>query len=176
MSIGPDTPPPAPRRGLSPWAWVGIGCLSLTVLGFGGCIAAGAFFANQFKQEMNKPFNEEEARQLLKDVPFYPESRVSDEMSRAGRAGLSIFSRMMPAQSSVILALETEAPTESIFNFYDEEMGKLGYQETKIKTEAGVNQQHQYQKDQDMVMVQVQPGKDGKKAIMLMRFNGIKKR
>lgn len=176
MSMNPNSLPPAPRRGLSPWAWVGIGCASLTVLGFGGCVALFAVGANAVKREMAKPFNQKEAVAAMKDVPLYPKAQISDEESRKGRAGLVVFGRFLPADSSAVLALETDAPNDSIFTFYDEELTKRGYQKAEMKTQAGVNAQHMYKRDHDAVMVQIQPVGGSGKSIILMRFNGLKER
>lgn len=174
---GSYSPPPAPRRGLSPWAWVGIGCAGLTVLGFGGCITAGVVFTNKIKSEMNKPFNAQEAVQAMADIPLYPGGQVDEMGSKAARAGLQAMSFAIPAQRSSVLALRSDDPNEKIFKWYDGKMGELGYKQQTVREETGNNMQHQYLKDKNMAIVQVQrsKGNDSPKLIVLMRFDGIKK-
>ena len=50
----PMTPSPAPRKKMSPWAWVAIGCGAiavLAILAIGGTVAAGGWF---LKKQVNK--------------------------------------------------------------------------------------------------------------------------
>lgn len=172
------SPPPPPRRGLSPWAWVGIGCAGVTVLGFGGCIAVAVTMKNRIESEMRQPFNPQQAVQAIGDIPQYPNAQIDEVGSKAARAGLRAMSFAIPAKSSAVLALRVEDPDEKIFKWYDTKMQDAGYKIQNGRETTGRNVQHQYRKDRDMVIVQVQRGQrstgDGK-LIVLMRFDGMKK-
>jgi hypothetical protein len=62
MSVSSPVPPPpgspqAPKKGLSPLAWVGIGCAVLFVLGLlvlGGIVGVGGYFAKKAAAKFEK--------------------------------------------------------------------------------------------------------------------------
>jgi archaellum component FlaG (FlaF/FlaG flagellin family) len=62
MSVSSPVPPPpgtpqAPKKGLSPLAWVGIGCAVLFVLGLlvlGGVVGVGGYFAKKVANKLEK--------------------------------------------------------------------------------------------------------------------------
>jgi hypothetical protein len=51
----PSTPPPPPKKGMGPLAWVGIGCLVVVVLGLGTCYALGRMATNKLKEYTDDP-------------------------------------------------------------------------------------------------------------------------
>lgn len=181
MSI-PDpssTPPPVPRRGLSPWAWVGIGCGGLTLLGFGGCAVLVWSVTNQVRTEMAKPFVESEAIASIGDIPRYPDAKIDPMGSKAARGGLIALRRMIPADRQGVLALRTVDPDEKIVNWYETEMKKLGYQRREMREQSGRNNQMAWRRDKAMAMVQIQHDRkqgEVEKLIVLMRFEGLKER
>ncbi|MFY7951932.1 MAG: hypothetical protein ACOVT5_05450 [Armatimonadaceae bacterium] len=181
MSI-PDpssTPPPVPRRGLSPWAWVGIGCGGLTLLGFGGCAVLVWNVTSQVRTEMAKPFVESEAIASIGDIPLYPDAKIDAMGTKAARGGLIALRRMIPADRQGVLALRTVDPDEKIVNWYQAELQKLGYKKRDMQERSGRNNQVAWVRDKAMAMVQIQHDRkkdEIEKLIILMRFEGLKER
>ena len=178
-------PPAPPRRGLSPWAWVGIGCGLFTLLGIGGCVAFIAVVGKQVSSEMQKPINREEILASLGDTPRYPNAQFDDNGTKAGRIGLNLTKRLIPARSSVVAAFVTRDDADKILSWYDAEMKKRGFQSGASAGGTGLSggpngaRQRQYRKDDDVAIVQVQRGSgaaaQGASMIILMRFNGVQK-
>ena len=54
MSL-PSTPPPPPKKGMGPLAWIGIGCLVVVVLGLGTCFAVVKYGSNKLKEYADDP-------------------------------------------------------------------------------------------------------------------------
>lgn len=64
MTTAPASPPPPPppppaapptKKGMSVWAWVGIGCLVVVLLGLGTCYACGVFVKNKVGKLAENP-------------------------------------------------------------------------------------------------------------------------
>ena len=177
---GPSSaPPPAPRRALSPWAWVGIGCGGLTLLGFGGCGVLAWTVTNRVRTEMAKPFVESEALASIGDIPRYPDAEIDETGSKAARGGLMAFGRMIPAERTGVIALRTVDPDEKIATWYETQMKKLGYERQDMREESGRNKQMSWKRGRAMAMVQIQHDRkkgEVEKLIVLMRFEGIRNR
>ena len=96
--------------------------------------------------------------------------------SKAARAGLKAMSFAIPASNSAALALDCNAPTSKVIDWYDKELIKQGWKPLGIRENTGRNQQHQFMKNKDMALVQVQDSAKGdSKTIILMRFRDLKK-
>lgn len=196
---GAYVPPPPPARARrSPWLYVGIGCGLLFLLVVGGCVAALGIMGNRIQQEMKKPINKQEVLAALKDAPIYPNAQFHEQATKGGRAGLSLMSRFLPAESTAVAAFVTADDDDKVLSWYEKKLPTLGYQPAtqggNVNFNAGAAgaKQRQYKKGQDMLMVQVQPnrqrgdgssggdassgagGSSSGNVIVLMRFNGLR--
>ncbi|MFM7320198.1 MAG: hypothetical protein ACKO5K_01570 [Armatimonadota bacterium] len=172
----PYSPPPMPRRTLSPWAWTGIGCAALSLLGFGGCAIFAARIASTVKAEMAKPFNEAESVASIRDIPKYPGAKIDPDGTKVSRGTMVSMRGMIPAKTTGVLAMRSEDPDRKILDWYDGQMVGLGYSIERTRESAGRNAQHAYRKASSLAIVQVQRDSgEGDKLLVLMRFDGIRK-
>lgn len=169
-------PPPKPKKALSPWAWTAIGCGGLFTVAILALIVFVTVIAGNVKTEMAKPFDRAAVLSVIGDLPLYPDASINELQSKAARAGLKAMSFAIPAGNSAALALDCNAPTSKVISWYDEELVKQGWKPLGIRENTGRNQQHQYMKNKDMALVQVQDSPKGdSKTIILMRFRDLKK-
>jgi len=172
----PYSPPPMPRRSLSPWAWTGIGCAALSLLGFGGCAIFAARIASTVKAELAKPFNEAESLASIRNIPRYPGAKIDPDGTRVSRGTMVSMRGMIPAKTTGVLAMRSEDPDRKILDWYDGQMTGLNYKIERARETAGRNAQHAYRKADSLVIVQVQRDSgEGDKMLVLMRFDGIRK-
>ena len=169
-------PPPKPKKALSPWAWTAIGCGGLFTVAILAVVIFVTVIAGNVKSEMAKPFDRAAVLSVIGDLPLYPDASINELQSKAARAGLKAMSFAIPAGNSAAIALDCNAPTSKIIDYYDQELVKQGWKPLGIRESTGRNQQHQYMKNKDMALVQVQdsPKGDGK-TLILMRFRDLKK-
>ena len=169
-------PPPKPKKALSPWAWTAIGCgglITVAVIAF--TVIATVLFAN-YKSARGKQYDRGAVLSVIGDLPLYPEASINDFQSREAGAALIASKFLMPAGNSAALALDCNAPTSKVISWYDEELVKQGWKPLGIRENTGRNQQHQFMKNKDMALVQVQDSAKGdSKTIILMRFRDLKK-
>lgn len=168
----PFSPPPPPKKRLSPWAIVGIGCSVLlvgSVVGIGGCIVAAS---NLMKEEMKKPVNKGEILTLLGDTPLYPNVQFDENVTRAGRAGMQLVSRFTPAKKMVMGGFRAQAEPTVIYDWYTKELATKGFNLEKGQSDR----QYVYRRDDQMIMVQAHHDKGEWTSIVLMRFTGVRKR
>ena len=171
--------PPAPKKALSPWAWVGIGCGTLTVLAMGGCIAAGVMFKNA----MEKTASPEQVMAELQsaEVPIYPNATFDENATKAAGAAGGMMGMFSGGKIKMHMGAFTVAdPAPKVQTFYQDKLGPIGYspmnQEMKNPAGRGV-EQRQYKKGDVMVMVQTQnppPGKTGC-VLILSKITGLGK-
>lgn len=171
--------PPAPKKALSPWAWVGIGCGTITLLGFGGCIAMGVMFKNA----MEKTASPEEVMSELKsaEVPIYPGAIFDEKATKAAGAAGGMMGMFSGGKIKMHMgAFSAADPASKVQEFYQDKLGPIGYStmNQEVKNPAGRNmEQRQYKKDGVMVMVQTQnpaPGKTGC-ILILSKVTGLGK-
>jgi hypothetical protein len=172
--------PPAPKKALSPWAWVGIGCGTLTVLGLGGCIAMGVMFKNAIDKA---PTPEVVMAELEKaEVPIYPGATFDVDQTKmaSGTAGgmIGLFSGGKIKMH--MGAFSVADPASKVQEFYQDKLGPIGYStmNQEFKNPAGRNmEQRQYKKDGVMVMVQTQNPARGKTGcvLILSKVTGLPK-
>lgn len=173
--------PPPPKRGLSPWAWVGIGCASVTLLGVGGCVILGFQFARAF----NNATSPEESRDKLKaaNIPIYPGAQINAAATRAAGGVMNIMGGMMGKGTSIsMVAFECPDPATKVHSWYVQQTSALGFAEQTRGDRgnpAGRNvSQHMYVKGDDMIMVQTQDPESGKQGcvLVLAHFKGLNKK
>jgi len=176
FDLGKDAsfnPPPPPKKRLSPWAVVGIGCSVLlvgSVVGIGGCVVAAS---NLMKEEMKKPVNKAEILTQLGDTPLYPNVQFDENVTRAGRAGMRLVERFNPAKKMVMGGFRVQAQQpQDIYDWYTKKLATMGFALEKGQS----NRQYVYRRDNEMILVQAHNEKGEWTGIVLMRFTGVRKR
>ncbi|MGC4045649.1 MAG: hypothetical protein QM758_17800 [Armatimonas sp.] len=179
---GPDayTPPP-PKRGLSPWAWVGIGCGTITLLGFGGC----AFLAYRVVQEVNNIAPPEQSLKTIQDakIPIYPGATMDPMATKYAGGTINIMGKMLGKNvKTAMVAFSCSDPASKVHLWYKERITAMGYSEQAggdRGNPAGRNvEQHMFVKGDEMVLIQTQDPTTNKSGSMLITayFKGIKNR
>ena len=168
----PFNPPPPPKKRLSPWAMVGIGCSVLlvgSVVGIGGCIAV---MTKSIQDDMKKPINKQQILQDLADTPLYPKIQFDEQVTKAGGAAMKMFSFAIPAKKTVVAGFRTENSAPEVYAWYDEKMAAVGF----TKERGQDSKQQIYRRGVEMVLVQVRKDRGDWTGLILMRFYGVKKR
>lgn len=161
-------PPPqlTPRRGRSPWTWIGLGCGLLILLTFGGCFAAYFSVRNRMAEESKRPLTEAQVLESLRPLPVYPGARVDLEGSRALRAGSSVVGAFTLGKIRTGAGMfRAPAPPDKILAWYDAKLaGWRRMESTGMR--PGTRPQHarQYQQGDKQALVQIQqaPGAAGR--------------
>ena len=175
--------PPAPKKALSPWAWVGIGCGTLTVLGLGGCIAAAVMVKNAVESASKNASPEQTMAELKKSqIPIYEGAQFDPQVTKATSVASGFMTMVSGGKLKMyVAAFNVPDPAPKVQAFYSEKLDKLGYTTMKqeVKNPAGRNiEQHQYSKGDDAVIVQTQaptkPGSDGC-VLALIKMTGVRK-
>lgn len=111
-----------PKKGLSPWAWVAIGCGAIVLLGFVAFLALGAFVFTKGKdmvQEAAGADSIEEFVERLEDDP----ARVAAEMAIRLNPDLEIVST--DSDAGVITFRNVETGEETTLDFEDIAEGRF---------------------------------------------------
>lgn len=176
---GGYTPPP-PKRGLSPWAWVGIGCGTITLLGVGGCVVIGFKFAKAF----NSATSPEDSRKKLEaaQVPIYPNAQINEPATRGAGGFINLMGGMMGKGTSVsMVAFDSPDAGPKIQDWYVQKTTALGFSKRsdgERTSSAGRNSvQHMYGKGDEVIMVQTQDSTTNKQGslLILAHFKGLDK-
>ena len=180
FDLGKETsfsPPPPPKRRLSPWAVTGIGCAVLlvgSVIGIGIVVVS---VSNNMKEEMKKPLNTQQILADLGDTPLYPKIKFDEQVSKAGRAGMLTLARFMPAKKVTIAGFRTDDSAAQVYSWYEEKLAAQGFRREEGRSNRGG---HAYRKDNDMIIAQMNRSKSESNdksepnSMMLMRFDGMK--
>jgi hypothetical protein len=172
------TPPP-PKRGMSPWAWVGIGCGSFLLLGFVGCGIAGY----KLTQAMNNAMSPEESEKaiVVAGIPLYPGATIDPAATKAAGGVMSLMGGMTGGKMKMAMAAY-RCPDESdkVISFYNQKLIAAGYSERVSPSPPNVRsaRQVQFTKGDAMAMVQTQApeGNDKGCVLVLAHMTGLPKR
>ena len=167
----PYVPPPAqqPRRGTSPWLWVGLGCLLLSLLTIGGCFAVIAVVGNRVTRDMkeaqNKPLTEQEVRASLQAVPIYPGARVDIPASKQVRVVTKSVGGFAGVLSGGAIKMEmgvftAPAPPEKVIRWYDTQLKDWKKVENAQRRDMGqenvsITDARTYSRGDKQILVQV---------------------
>ena len=176
---GGYTPPP-PKKGLSPWAWVGIGCGTLTLLGFGGC----AVMAVMFKNAMNSAADPAASLADIEKagIPFYPGSERDDKATKAAGGAMGVMGAMTGGKMKMsMVALTAPDAPDTVLSWYKVKLAAAGYSQEKgeNKNPMGRNiQQVQFRKGDVAAIVQTQNPPAGKSGcvLILTKITGMPRR
>ena len=180
----PSVPPPAQpsRRGTSPWLWVGLGCLLLTLLTVGGCIAMIAVVGNRVSQDVkeaqNKPLTEQEVRASLKAVPIYPGARVDIPASKQVR----VVTKSVGGIAGTFTGIKMEmgvftapAPPDKVIRWYDAQLKDWKKVENAGRRDMGqenvaITDARTYSRGDKQILVQVGRRREEKERSYLFLF------
>jgi hypothetical protein len=174
--------PAAPKKAKSPWLYVGLGCLGLFVLTFGGCAVFVMSAKNKIEAEMKKPLDKEALKQEMGDIPVYPNATLDEKVTKATRAGVGIMSFALQGKKMSMAAYSIKEPIADALAWYDQKMPEAGYAPAKKTADMKKFQfgprggeSHIFVKDREMVQVQSQEGKSEKNVLIVMRMTGFTK-
>ena len=175
--------PPAPKKALSPWAWVGIGCGTLTVLGLGGCIVGGVMLKNAVESASKNATPEQTMAELKKSqIPIYEGAEFEPKVTKATSVASGAMAMISGGKIKMyVAAFNVPDPAPKVQAFYETKLGALGFSPMKeeFKNPGGRSvQQKQYSKGDEAVIVQTQapvkPGSDGC-VLALIKMTGVRK-
>ena len=125
---GMYAPPPPPNKPRSPWVAVGLGCLGLSVLGFGGCIVLVNSVKNKVVASMKKPLSPEQAVSSLNGLPVYPGATVDIPTTKIMRGTSETMSAMMgKAKMSMVVFRVKDVAPEKVGAWYDKNLAAAGW-------------------------------------------------
>lgn len=184
MTYTPDAyvppPPPPARRGLSPWAYLGIGCLALFVLVFGLI----GFSVYRFVKTVNAPVNKTEVIASLGPVPVHPKAKFDETLTKVAQATGAGLRLVLGGKDVTGAAFRIPAAPRDALGWYDVQLSTLGYKiihprQNSINAEEG-QLQHQYFKTGEAVVVQAQNAPEDRTGaggaaslVMVMRIQGV---
>ena len=169
----PAGPPGRPPRRPTPWwVWALSGCGGCTVLAVIAIIVVAAMGVSSVTSLMRDvPVdNASVQRSLGPDLPLYPGSSLDPTTTKAAAAGLRISERMtgqkmLKGAGSMV----TQDSPEKVLKFYDQRLKQAGWQSLSLR-DTGFQQQRQYRKGSQMVLIQVQQQPGQGTMITLMRI------
>ena len=153
---GGYTPPPPsmngmPRKGRSPWVYVGLGCGGLAVLSFAGCVAFGVIIANKAKQEMSRPVSEASIKQGLGDVLVYPDAQLDVNTTHGMNITMPIFRKLFSSKDDgTVGVFRSEDSLDKVLSWYDKKLTAKGFK----KASTGQSQMVCFQKGTEVVGIQ----------------------
>ena len=141
MSNG--APPPVPgsapaKQGMSPWAWVAIGCAGLVVVGFLVFMALGLFVFNKAKEVVEETTGSQSVSDFLEDMQNNPAKTAAETMVRVN-PDLELVST--DDEAGTITFTNTKTGEEATLNFEDIAEGRFSMTtdegEFRIDAEGG---------------------------------------
>jgi hypothetical protein len=167
--------PSGPKKGQSPWMWVGIGCGITALLAFGGCVAFVGIVGQKAAQQMGKPLTQKEAMAKLGDIPIYQPSTFNETMTKGAQFGSSLVPGEFISGSA---AFDTNDGPDKVIDWYQQELAAKGYHQLPKQPTLNSNlTQASFQKESDGILIQVQDSSSrsgNKYTLLLMRMNLLK--
>jgi hypothetical protein len=163
--------PPSPKKGLSPWAWVGIGCGTITLLGIGTCTVGGAFLARSITDAASP----EESMKAIQaaQIPIYPGSEMDAPTTKVAGGTINLMARLMGKGVKMnMVAFRCPDVASTVHPWYAQKTAAMGFMKQTNGEQSGTMgrnmEQHMYVKGKDMIMVQTQDPEGGKKGCILI--------
>ena len=120
---------------LSPWVFVGIGCLGVAALAVVGIGGVGLLVSRSVKEELSKPVDKVA---LLRDlnVPIHPKAELDEKLTQGTHAG-TVLAEKWAKLSLVSASFRLLAPEGEVRDWYKKTLVAKGYplqSETNGKT------------------------------------------
>ena len=168
----PGQPPRPPRQGRPWWVWVLGGCGGCAVLGLIGAIFAFMWVKNNFLDINVGPTDQASIQQSLGDIPLYPngtlEPMATGAMLRILRGSEKLAGQQRGQLVKGVAAQVTSDSPDKVFAFYEQRLKALGWQQSQATSRNMNQEQRQYRKGNEVLLVQVQTQAQGT-VLMLMR-------
>ncbi len=172
------TPPP-PKRGMSPWAWVGIGCGTFLLLGFVGCGIIGY----KFTQALNNAMSPEESVKAIEaaQIPLYPGATLDPAATKAAGGVMGLMGGLSGGKMKMAMAaFRCPDGSDKVMSFYNQKLIAAGYTERVSPSSPNIRnaRQIQFTRGDAMAMVQTQApeGNDKGCVLVLAHMTGLPKR
>ena len=121
---------------LSPWVFVGIGCLGVTALGILAIGGVGLMVTNTLKEELARPIDKQALLKALEGVPVHPKAVFDEQLTRGARSGSVMATKFIKLEMTVA-AFRLDVPEQEVRDWYKKTMPEHGYQQ-----EDASNQKH----------------------------------
>ena len=131
MSNGAPSPMPGtapPKKGLSPWAWVAIGCSGIVVVLAVVALAAGFFVFKKGKEMIEEATGSESFQEIAQDLKDNPAKAVAELMIRANPE-LDLIAT--DDEAGTITFRNTRTAKEATLNFEDVAEGRFSMTTSK---------------------------------------------
>jgi hypothetical protein len=161
--------------------YVGMGCLGLAVLGFGGCALVGFKGLSAFNQTFNQPVDEATILQELNGIPKYPGAVFNETSTKLMRGVFKVISWANKDKKILGGVFDVMDTPEKVLGWYDSKMKEAGYtpvplvKAEKLSTLESVT--HQYEKEKTYVQITMRQsdteGKSKTQELVLLRFEGF---
>jgi hypothetical protein len=161
--------------------YVGMGCLGLAVLGFGGCALVGFKGLSKFNQTFNQPVDEATILQELNGIPKYPGAVFNETSTKLTRGVFKVISWANQDKKILGGVFDVTDTPEKVLGWYDSKMKEAGYtpvplvKAEKLSTLESVT--HQYEKEKAYVQITMRQsdteGKSKTQELVLLRFEGF---
>lgn len=112
---------------LSPWVFVGIGCLGVSALGVVGIGGLGLLVSKTMKEEMARPVDKQALLKALEGVPLPPTASFDEELTRAARSGTVMATKLIKLEATTA-AFRITVPEQEARDWYLKAMQEQGYQ------------------------------------------------
>ncbi|WP_394794497.1 hypothetical protein [Armatimonas sp.] len=133
---------------LSPWVFVGIGCLGVTALGILAIGGVGLMVTNTMKEELARPIDKQALLKALEGVPVHPKAVFDEQLTRGARSGSVMATKFIKLEMTVA-AFRLDAPEQEVRDWYKKTMPEHGYQQE----DAGNPEQLKFVKKTDQVLI-----------------------
>jgi hypothetical protein len=161
--------------------YVGMGCLGLTVLGFGGCALVGFKGLSAFNQTFNQPVDEATILQELNGVPKYPGAVFNETSTKLTRGVFKVISWANQDKKILGGVFDVTDTPEKVLGWYDTKMKEAGYKSVPVVKAEKISElesvTHQYEKEKAYIQVTMRQstieGKSKTQELVLLRFEGF---
>jgi hypothetical protein len=161
--------------------YLGMGCLGLVVLGFGGCAFIGFKGLGAFNQTFNQPVDEATILQELGGIPKYPGATFNETSTKLTRGVFKVITWANKDKKALGGVFNVTDASEKVFAFYSDKMKEAGYKEIPLEKVEKLSKMdsvtHQYEKDKAYIQVTVrkseEEGKSSSQELVLLRFEGF---
>ncbi len=118
----PGTPAAPASKGMSPWAWVAIGCGAMIVIGVVGFLLAGMFVFKKGKEMVEEATGSESFQEVMQDLQDNPMKTVAETAIRVNPE-LDLIST--DDEAGTITFRNTKTGEEATLNFEDIAEGRF---------------------------------------------------
>lgn len=113
---------------LSPWVFVGMGCLGVTALGILAIGGVGLMVSNTMKEELARPIDKQALLKALEGIPIHPKAFFDEQQTRTARSGSIMATKFIKLEMTTA-AFRLYVPEQEVRDWYKKTMPEHGYQQ-----------------------------------------------